>query len=88
MQLYRPIRDLDWPLLIVTLILCGLGVLQIYSATQGTKWADAWWKQIIWIGTGLVMMWAVAMFDYHTLLGRVAYFYLAVIGLLVLTLAL
>ncbi len=49
---YRPLRDLDWPLLIVTLILCGSGVLQIYSATQGTKWADAWWKQIVWVARG------------------------------------
>jgi rod shape determining protein RodA len=85
---YRPLRDLDWPLVIVTLILCGLGVLQIYSATAGTRWADAWWKQIIWVGTGLAMMWVVAMFDYHSLLGRIVYFYAAAIALLVLTLVL
>jgi rod shape determining protein RodA len=87
-SVYRPLRDLDWPLLIVTLILCGLGVLQIYSATQGTKFPDAWWKQIIWVGTGLAMMWIVAMVDYHSLLGRIIYFYAACIGLLVLTLVL
>src|ERR1700761_740759 len=85
---YRPLRDLDWPLLIVTLILCGLGVLQIYSATQGTHWADAWWKQILWVATGLMMMWIVAMIDYHSLLGRIIYFYAACIGLLILTLVL
>jgi rod shape determining protein RodA len=85
---YRPLRDLDWPLVIVTLILCGLGVLQIYSATQGTHWADAWWKQIVWVATGLIMMWVVAMIDYHSLLGRIIYFYAACIGLLVLTLVL
>src|SRR5581483_3351059 len=60
-SVYRPLRDLDWPLLIVTLILCGLGVLQIYSATQDTRWADAWWKQIVWVATGLAMMWVVSM---------------------------
>ena len=88
MSLYRPLRDLDWPLLIVTLILCGLGVLQIYSATQGTKWADAWWKQIIWIGSGLLMMWVVSLIDYHSLLGRVVYFYGTAIALLLATLIL
>ena len=88
MAVYRPLRDLDWPLLIVTLILCGLGVLQIYSATQGTHWADAWWKQIIWVTSGLAMMWLVAMVDYHSLLGRVIYFYAVCIGLLILTLVL
>jgi rod shape determining protein RodA len=87
-SVYRPLRDLDWPLLIVTLILCGLGVLQIYSATQGTHWADAWWKQIVWVATGLIMMWVVAMIDYHSLLGRIIYFYAGCIGLLVLTLVL
>lgn len=88
MSVYRPLRDLDWPLLIVTLILCGLGILQIYSATQGTHWADAWWKQIIWIATGLIMLWVVAMLDYHSLLGRIIYFYAGCIALLILTLVL
>jgi len=82
---YRSLRDLDWPLLIVTLALCTLGVLQIYSATLGTKWEDAWWKQIIWVGTGLAMMWVVATFDYHSLLGRVIYFYIAAVVLLLTT---
>jgi rod shape determining protein RodA len=82
---YRSIRDLDWPLLIVTLALCTLGVLQIYSATAGTKWEDAWWKQIVWVVTGLAMMWVMAALDYHTLLGRVIYFYFAAVGLLLAT---
>jgi rod shape determining protein RodA len=85
---YRSLRDLDWPLLIVTLALCALGVLQIYSATNSTKWADAWWKQIIWIISGLLMMWVVSMIDYHALLERVSYFYLGSVFLLLLTLIL
>ena len=85
MQIYRSVRDLDWPLLIVTLALCALGILQIYSATQGTRWEDAWWKQIIWVGTGVAMMWVVASLDYHSLLGRVFYFYIAAIALLITT---
>lgn len=85
MQIYRSIRDLDWPLMIVSLGVCALGVLQIYSATLNTRWADAWWKQVVWVGTGLFMMWVMANLDYHFLLGRVSYFYLAAVGLLVLT---
>ncbi len=85
MPVYHSIRDLDWPLVIVTLALCTLGVLQIYSATDGTHWQDAWWKQIIWVATGLAMMWVMAMVDYHTLLGRVIYFYIAAIALLITT---
>jgi len=82
---YRPIRDLDWPLLIVSLSLCALGVLQIYSATAGTKWQDAWWKQVLFVATGLGMMWFASMLDYHALLGRVLYLYAGCIALLVTT---
>jgi rod shape determining protein RodA len=83
---YRSLRDLDWPLMVVTLALCALGILQIYSATNSTKWADAWWKQIIWIGTGLVMMWVTSTIDYHALLERVPYFYIGAVFLLLVTL--
>jgi rod shape determining protein RodA len=85
MSISRSIKDLDWPLVIITLLLCALGVLQIYSATAMTKWQDAWWKQLIWVGTGLLMMWVVAQLDYHTLLSRVFVMYAGVIGLLVAT---
>src|SRR5260370_35454502 len=71
----RSIRDLDWPLLLITLAICGLGVLQIYSATDETIWRDAWWKQIVFIAVGLVLLWIVTNIDYHTLLGQVYLFY-------------
>jgi rod shape determining protein RodA len=70
MARYRSIRDLDWPLLICTLIICAMGVLQVYSATRDTKYDDAWWKQALWVLAGLLVMWLMAQIDYHTLLGR------------------
>ena len=76
MARYRSYRDLDWPLLLITLIICGLGVLQIYSATRETRWEDAWWKQLIWIGIALALMWAVTSIDYHTLLGQIPLLYM------------
>ena len=79
---YRSIRDLDWPLLLVALSISALGVLQIYSATRETIWKDAWWKQIIWIAAGLLLMWVVTNIDYHTLLGQVYLMY----GLSIVTL--
>ena len=82
---YRFFRDLDWPLIVVTLVLSGLGVLQIYSATLSTKWQDAWWKQIVWVATGLVMMWVAANIDYHALLNRVLYLYIGAVALLLVT---
>lgn len=86
MVAYRSIRDFDWPLIAVTLAICGLGVLQIYSATAMTKWQDAWWKQVIWVITGLGMMWAISNFDYHALMARVFYLYAGAVALLVATL--
>ncbi len=75
MARYRSYRDLDWPLLLIALVICGLGVLQIYSATRDTRWEDAWWKQLVWIGIALALMWVVTSIDYHTLLGQIPLLY-------------
>lgn len=68
-------RDFDWLLIVITLVIASLGVLQIYSATHGTKWEDAWWKQILFIGIGLLLMWLFAAIDYHSLLGQIPVMY-------------
>jgi rod shape determining protein RodA len=83
---YRSFRDLDWTLLIITLILCSLGVLQIYSATLDTRWQDAWWKQMVWILLAAVVMWTVASIDYHTLLAQAPVLYAASVTALLATL--
>lgn len=75
MARYRSFRDFDWPLLAVALIICALGVLQIYSATHDTRWQDAWWKQIVWIAIAMGLMWLASSIDYHTLLGQVPLLY-------------
>lgn len=73
--------------MILTLIICSIGVLQIYSATLDTKWHDAWWKQIVWIGIALCIMWAATSIDYHTLLGQVPWLYALGIAALLATFA-
>ncbi len=73
---YRSLRDMDWALLLIALAICAAGVLQIFSATHDTPgWEDRWWKQIVWIGIGLVLMWLVTQVDYHTLMGQVFLLY-------------
>ena len=71
MAQYRSVRDMDWSLVAIALLLCAVGVLQIYSATHDTRWQDAWWKQIIWIAVGLALMWVATAIDYHMLLGQI-----------------
>ena len=50
MSRYVSFRDFDWWLLLFVLIICGLGVLEIRSATAHTKFAGAHVKQMYWIG--------------------------------------
>jgi rod shape determining protein RodA len=83
MSRYLSIRDLDWTLLTISMVICGVGVLQIYSATRGTVWQDAWWKQIIYIAAGLVLLWLTVAIDYHTMMNYVFVLYgLSVVSLL------
>jgi rod shape determining protein RodA len=83
MRDHLSLRDFDWPMFLIILTICGLGVLQIYSATHDTVWHDSWWKQIIYIAAGMVLMWAITLFDYHAMLTQLTPLYLlSVVGLL------
>jgi rod shape determining protein RodA len=85
---YLNLRDIDWGMLVIVLIICALGVVQIFSAAIGTQWQDAWWKQIIWVVAGLVLMWICTAIDYHTLMTRVwALYMLSVVLLLAVLVA-
>lgn len=72
----RRLKDVDWTLLVLTLILCGIGVLQIYSATQGSEIGDRWWKQILYVCAGLFVFYLISQIDYHTLIGQAPFLYL------------
>jgi rod shape determining protein RodA len=81
-------RDIDWTLLIIVLLICAVGILQIYSATLGTDSHSAWWKQILYIIGGLVLMAMVVPSDYHGFLHHVPVMYIsgtvALLGTLVI----
>ena len=75
-------RDFDWPMLLIALIICVVGVVQIFSATRETVFQDAWWKQIVYLGLGLILMWSTMTIDYHTLIEQANLLYgLSVAGL-------
>ena len=59
-------RDFDWALLGMVLLLCGLSVLEIYSATRHTKFASFESKQLIWIAAGMAGMFVLAKIDYYS----------------------
>jgi rod shape determining protein RodA len=81
------LKDFDWAMLVIILIICGLGVLQIFSATHDTMWQGAWWKQIAFIGAGIFLMWVMTNIDYHILMQRVYPAYIVCVVLLVVVLA-
>src|ERR1700751_3688315 len=80
MSRYVSYRDFDWLLVIFVLMLCGLGVMEIRSATMHTKFAGAHIKQLYWIGGGLIGMFLVSLVNYQKLLDRVHWFYIAAIA--------
>jgi rod shape determining protein RodA len=79
-------RDIDWGMVVIALIICILGVVQIFSAAHGSAWDDAWWKQIIWIGAGLLLMWIATAIDYHALMQHVTALYILSVVLLLVVL--
>ena len=50
-------KDSDWLLLGAALLIACMGILQIYSATSGTRFAGAHVRQIYWVllGIGLLL---------------------------------
>jgi rod shape determining protein RodA len=81
----RPqIHDFDWILLALVGAISGLGVLEIYSSTHASAMAGMQWKQLMWIGIGIVGMFLISRIDYHTLMDQAPALYLVgVAGLLV-----
>src|SRR6202142_3675446 len=76
MSRYVSYRDFDWVLLGFVLILCALGVLQIHSATEHTKFAGSHLKQIYWIMGGLGAMFLVSLVNYQALLEQIHWMYI------------
>jgi rod shape determining protein RodA len=72
---YVRFRDFDWVLLAFVLIICVLGVSEIYSATLHTKFEGMHIKQVYWIVTGVALMFLVSLINYQALLELVPWMY-------------
>ena len=80
------LRDFDWPMLGILLVISVLGVVQIYSTTANTPFGGVHRKQIGWIALGVVLMFTFCVMSYRELLNQASWMYLAVLGLLVVVL--
>ena len=79
MSRYISFRDFDWVLLLFVLIICGLGVMEIHSATEHTKFAGSHIRQVYWIAGGVGAMFLMSFISYQKLLDGVHWMYIACI---------
>jgi rod shape determining protein RodA len=77
MARYVSYRDFDWILLGFVLLICGMGVMEIHSATMHTKFAGAHIKQVYWVAAGVGAMFLVSLVNYQALLEQIHWFYIA-----------
>jgi rod shape determining protein RodA len=80
MSRYVSFRDFDWLLLVFVLMICGLGVMEIRSATMHTKFAGSHIRQIYWVLGGVGMMFLISLVNYQALLDRIHWFYIAALA--------
>src|SRR5262245_48527571 len=83
MSRYVSFRDFDWLLLTFVLLICGLGVMEIHSATVHTKFAGAHIRQLYWIAGGLAGMLILSFVNYQALLEQVHWMYIAAVASLI-----
>lgn len=78
--------DLDWWLLTIVMVICLVGLMEIYSSTHNSAFHGMQWKQMLWLGIGFTGMLLLSRVDYHALLEQAPILY--VIGILALVIVL
>jgi rod shape determining protein RodA len=81
----RIFQNFDWVLLALVLLLCTIGIINIYSAgfSAGETQIPFYLKQIQWIALGLIVMTLACFIDYHFIVKGAYIFYGISIALLV-----
>ncbi len=86
----RLVSNFDWVLLLTVLLLAGIGVANLYSATA--SWNPSatplYLKQLLWLSGGVTIALIVCLFDYRHLEFFAVHFYWVSVGLLVYVLVL
>jgi rod shape determining protein RodA len=79
------LKNFDWIMFTAVLLLICFGLAEIYSVALGRSQLDLlnFKKQIIFIVLGLIFLFLLAFFDYHSLRSYSKYFYVLGLALLV-----
>ena len=70
----RELKNVEWTILIVAIILCVIGLIALFSATNETE-HDDFNKQCIWFVVSIIIMIGVMIIDYETLVKISPIFY-------------
>lgn len=85
----KSVFSFDIYILISTLVLITIGILFIYSSgvtSDGRVFSREYVRQIVWAGTGFVLLIGISILDYRKLRSRTIYIYAVALLLLILTL--
>lgn len=78
-------KDFDWALFGAALLLCLIGLTEIYSATTNIEGDITFYKQVAFVCIGIVIMFVVAAVDYHAISEHIPWLYLGSIAVLIYT---
>jgi rod shape determining protein RodA len=76
-------HDFDWCLLSVSIGLCAIGLIEIYSSTLNMDSASFFIRQLVWVLVGVGVSFVVASVDYHLLAEHIVLIYSLTIAFLV-----
>ncbi|HPH69290.1 MAG TPA: rod shape-determining protein RodA [Kofleriaceae bacterium] len=74
---------IDWPLVITILLICSAGLLNLYSATHGTKHHSKFDQQLRWMIVGSIVFVVTTMIDYRALVRLAWPIVIGAIGMLI-----
>ena len=78
-------RDFDWALFGAALLLAGIGLTAIYSATMNLPGDVSFMKQAIFVCAGIALLVIVSSVDYHTISEHIPWLYLGSLAVLIYT---
>ncbi len=81
----RELKNIEWSIGILAIILCIIGLVALFSATQEAEY-DEFNKQCIWLVASLVIGLVIMLIDYETMVKISPVFYGGFILLLLLVL--
>jgi rod shape determining protein RodA len=78
----RLLQNVDWPLLGAAFFIIGLSLICLWSLNPGRGISALVWRQVSWVGVGLLGLLVVVSVDYRNLVRAAPILYVVGVGLL------